>query len=234
MTEQGAGDQRAADAVTWVDDADPDSSWAPPSAPADPRPRPKRRVLGVGIPVLVVVLVFALVWALGGFDYRDDKITDVAVGKTFANGPYDFTFTQATVQRQKQYDDKVINKVLINGTVRNTWTEAVSPQERWFLAVNRHGTPVEATYSHILRKGDVPDGPSMITPGLPPVAYQIEFEFDKTMNPGKTITLGVGKLTYGNNSAFSSSDEETWDADSGDLYRIRIPLKVLPPKKDDY
>lgn len=219
----------------WTDDADLDPSWAPPQEPAEYRPRSRRRILGIGIPVLAVVLVIATVWALGGFDYRDDKITDVAAGTKFEDGPFEFTFTTATIQLKEQFDDTMINEVSVYGTVRNTWDEALDADSDWFLIADPSGgDPKGATSANIFRKGDVPDAPSMVAPGLAAVDYQVQFELDKSTKAPKQITFGVGKLSYGNNSVFSTSNEETWDADNGELNRIHVPLKVLPADKNDY
>ena len=50
---------------------------------------------------VAVALAVGLVWAAGGFAYRDDLETRVNPGATFETGPYVFAFTTATIQKTK-------------------------------------------------------------------------------------------------------------------------------------
>jgi hypothetical protein len=210
----------------WLDGAAVDPGWAPP---ADDMQRPRRRrLLTVGIPVLILVVLVAGVWAFGGFRERKDTATTVAAGTTFVNGPLQFSFSTATVQKANGYGKyKRIQKVVVSGTVRNTGNEALSPSGDWFFARALHGGEVQTGDSAGIGDPDQFSAPDHVTPGLPAVPIHVNFEFPPTYQPGHTILFAVGTLSYGTHSYFSSGDSKYWDVGGGSVFRITLPLTKL-------
>jgi hypothetical protein len=241
--------------TVWLDDRDVDPGWTPPPvATVDPRwappepsavdpngqgeadrqpERPRRsRLVTAGVPVLSVLMIFATVWALGGFDRREDQVQDVAAGTAVVQGPLTLRFTRATVQEANGYGKyKRIQKVVAYGTARNTWTETFGPQGEWFIARDPNSDVVETGQLFRIERGEdlVFDAPDDLAPGLPPVPVSVEFELPPTVKPGRTIVLGVSTVDYGKHSYFASSDEESWGPDGG-AYRMRLPLTVIKPE----
>lgn len=224
----------------WIDQTPP-LDWAAPHLvddfPAEPDPRHSKWMTR-GIPVLVVVLVLLAVWALGGFRDRQDQATVLQPGEHFTNGPYVLTLDRATIQRKKGYgDDPVIQEVVVHGTARNTWTEATRPDGDWFAATNDHRTEiVDGEVASIDYGDDAPsDTPSDLTPGLPAIPITIDFEFAEKFQPEhKSIMLAMSEIDYRNHSVWTTSDEETWGPNNNGVFRVRLPVTVLPAEDDDF
>ena len=229
----------------WLDDAGVSPEWAPPAADganndladlpavASTTRRRRPRILTVGVPVIAVVVIIAVVWALGGFDRRDDQVQDVVTGSPVALGPVTVTFDRATVQEANGYGTyKRIQKIVAYGTARNTWTESFDPQADWFIAKDPNSKLVQSgqTFQIVRGKDLIFDAPDTLAPGLPAEPVSVEFEMPPTFKPGRTIVFGISKIDYGNHSFFSSSDEEEWDESGGGAYRMRLPLQVLKPE----
>lgn len=221
-----AGEQRTEDGTSqpavWIDDDPVDPTWPEPAGP-----RVSRRLFVVGIPVLALVVLIGAVWALGGFAERDDRVTDMARGKTFSNGPFEFSFDRATVQEADGYGDyKRIQKVVVTGTIRNTGDTAISPSGDWFLARARHGTHVEEGKLAGIGDSDLFDAPDDVTPGLPATKLTVNFEFPPTFDDA-TLIFVVGELSYGTHSYFSDDDNQYWDTGGGNAYRMLLPITRL-------
>lgn len=219
----------------WIDDAPVDPAWAPPPEPdaavaGAAGDRRRRRLLTVGIPVLALVVLIGSVWALGGFADRDDTVTKVAVGKTFTNGPYEFRFTGATVQETEGFGKyKRIQKVVVNGTIRNIGDEAISPNGDWFLARGRRGAHIETAQTAQIGDSEQFNAPQDVTPGLPPVRLSVDFEFPPSFDDTSLLFV-VGELTYGTHSYLSGDDGEYWDTGNGNAFRLSLPITRLAPE----
>ncbi|QGN34510.1 hypothetical protein [Microlunatus sp. Gsoil 973] len=223
MADQGGSEDGAPRGAVWVDDDPVDPTWPEPSAPRFSR----RRLLTVGIPVLALVLLIASVWALGGFAERDDRITEVARGKSFMNGPFEFSFDRATVQETDGYGKyKRIQKVLVTGTIRNTGDTAISPSGDWFVARPRQGTEVEEGQTARIGATDSFSAPEDVTPGLPATRLTVDFEFPPTFDD-RTLLFAVGELSYGSHSYFSGDNDQFWDTGGGNAFRLQLPITRL-------
>lgn len=231
-----------------MDDDAPDPCWpAPDGAPGGategasfdrpgtrtPRAgRRNRRLITVGIPVMITVSVLVLVWTLGGFGRRHDRVQQVTAGSPVTQGPLMLRFTRATVQETTGYGkDKRIQKVVVHGTARNIWTESFSPEGAWFAVRDPAGTLTSRGELFSIDRGNdlVFDAPDDLTPGLPAVPVTVQFELPTGFRPGHTILFGASTVDYGKHSFFSTSSEQTWDTDGG-VYRMRLPLTVLEPQ----
>ncbi|MBO0813316.1 MAG: hypothetical protein J2P23_14905 [Microlunatus sp.] len=219
--------------TVWLDDAPVDPAWAAPPEPDTPAGtgRRRRRLLTIGIPVLALLMLIGSVWALGGFGYRNDTATDIARGKTFVNGPCEFSFSKATVQETEGFGKyKRIQKVVVTGTIRNIGDKAISPDGRWFLARSQTNRHVETGQAALIGNTDLWDGPQDVTPGLPPIPVSVDFDFPPTFD-GTALIFGVGELTYGTHSYFGGGTDEFWDTGNGRVFRIRLPLTRLAAQK---
>lgn len=221
----------------WVDER-PTRDWAAPQVIDDGASTPPRRRsawITRGIPVLVIVAVLVVVWALGGFDKREDRTTKLRRGEQVTNGAYVFSFDRATIQRKKGYgDDPIVQEVVVHATAKNIWTESDSPNWTWFAATDRKRSVVKEGESVRIDYGD--DAPSEtpgdLTPGLPAMPIQIEFEFPENFEPGKELSLGMSEIDYRNHSVTSTSEEKTWGPSNKGFFRVELPVSVLPPDDD--
>ncbi|MBO0882694.1 MAG: hypothetical protein J2P17_20645, partial [Mycobacterium sp.] len=204
-----------------------DASAEGPSEP----PSRSRRVVQIGAPILAVLLLIASVWTLGGFKDRDDTITDVAAGQTFTDGPFEFHFTKATIQQEDTYDNKPTDKVVVSGTVQNTWNESLPTYaSEWFLARPRHGGQVQKADIDHLGDPKLYDAPDEVAPGLDPSPYSIEFEFSPPLESEKSLLFVARELTYESHAAYGTSGNPYWDSGSAKAYRMQLPLTRLPPE----
>lgn len=227
MTGQERTEDGAAQPPVWVDDGPIDPTWSEPTASG----RGRRRLFTVGIPVLALIVLIGSVWALGGFGDRNDTVTKIGIGKTFVNGPYEFSFSKATVQETAGYGKhKRIQKVVVTGTARNLGDKAMSPLYRWFLARGKHGTRVETSQTAMVGDPGQFYAPDDVTPGLPAAPLNVTFEFPPTFDD-ETLIFAVGELTYGNHSYFSSGDDQSWDTGNGNVFRVQLPLTRLPAEQ---
>lgn len=180
--------------------------------------------------MLAVIVLIGSVWALGGFNDRDDTLTKVAAGKTFSNGPYEFSFSRATVQETEGYGKyKRIQKVVVTGTIRNVGDQADSPSGDWFVARGLNSSHVETGQSAMIGDPDQFNAPEDVTPGLPAVPVSVDFEFPPTFDD-KTLVFGVGELSYGTHSYYSGDDNQFWDTGSGNVFRLQLPITRLAPE----
>lgn len=218
--------------TVWTDDSPIDPGWPEPQDP-DIRSgtgaggRRGRRLLAIGIPLLAIVVLVGSVVAFGGFKQRNDTITDIKLGQTFTNGPYELRFSTATVQETEGFGKyKRIQKVVVSGTMRNTGDKADSPSYDWFLARGVHDTRVQSGDSTNIGRPGQFDAPQDVTPGLPPVRVNVQFEFPPTFADTELV-FAMRQLTYGTHSYFGGNADQFWDAGGPDLFRLRMPLKRL-------
>ena len=222
-------------ASVWVDEAPVDPAWAAPRDPDEqPAGRNRRRVLAIGIPILAVLVLIGTVFALGGFRGRDDTVTDVARGHSFTNGPYDLTFSSATVQQATGYGKyKTIQKVVVTGTVRNNGDKAMSPSSDWFLADGISHGGVQTAENAAIGDPKLFDRPMDVAPGLPPVRIDVEFDFPPTFKDTELV-FAMRRVTYGTHSYLTGAavGDSYWDASGSDLFRLRLHLTRIAP--EDY
>ena len=221
----------AGTALVWTDDAPVDPHWAEPTEhnqPPEPdQPRGRRRLIAIGIPVLAVVVLVGAVFAFGGFKQRNDTITDVELGQTFTNGPYELSFSSATVQQTEGFGKyKRIQKVIVTGRMRNNADTAASPNQDWFLARGVRDSNVQTGDSCNIGKPDQFGGPQDVTPGVPPVQVNVQFEFPPTFKQTELV-FGMRQLSYGTHSYTGGTANQYWDASGSNLFRLRLHLKRL-------
>lgn len=244
--------------AVWVDDADIDPGWGAPdfAEPAAPGPvtdqaeatdqseatdpaaeeperrgrRRRSRWVTVGVPVLVLALLISIVAVAGGFRARTDRAITVAPGTTLMTGPFELTFTEATIQEVNSYGDyERAQKVVVKGMAKNTWTESLLPDERQFAAAG--GDRAEVKDADYVQLENSVDRWNVLTPGLPAQPIQVEIEFSPTFDPKGKVLFLVSDLTYGDHSALQSGNEEAWDND-GDRYLMHFPVKRLPAEEE--
>ena len=181
---------------------------------------------------VAVALVVGLVWALGGFDYRDDLATTIRPGQRFTNGPYEFSFASATVQKTKNYKDEQQWEVVVIGTGRTTMDESIRPANDLFVVKDaRSGAYQEETQRQLFGLGESSGTGSLFTPGLAPIRYQLVFEFPvSAFEPESTLILVAWELEWRDTSLLKVGDYR-WAA-THDYYRMDLPLKRLPDDLD--
>jgi hypothetical protein len=93
--------------------------------------------------LVALALLVAGVWGFGGFKKRTDTLRPVPPGERFTSGPYEFSFSEATVQRTK-LDGVISWKVKVLGQGRTTGKEAI----RASTACSSSRTPAPARSWH--------------------------------------------------------------------------------------
>lgn len=188
----------------------------------------------VSIPV-ALALVVGIVWAAGGFEYRDDLATSIAPGETFQTGPYEFSFASATIQKTTNYKDEQVWTVVVSGTGRTTADESMTPDYDDMFVVKDAGS---GAYQDRAERQDFgaeqfrgAGGGSLFTPGLPAIPYQVTFEFPvSAFDPGSSIVFVAWKLEWRDVSLLQV-DDFRW-APSSDYFRLDLPMRRLPDDLD--
>lgn len=227
-----AGVPRRAQLVR-LDPREVDPAWPAPGGDADDRPR-LPGVARAGIVVLVLAVLIGGVWALGGFKARTDYRIVVQPGQMIESGPYEFTFTHATAQQVKGFDDELSWHVVAHGTVRLNGDESMSPRTGgggMFLAKDPNTVETEVSDSAEIGPAGSSETASVLTPGLPPVPYRVEFSFSEYYEPADRIQFGVAKLEYGD-AVILQTGEKAWNPTEHVFIYDNLPLKVLPPETD--
>lgn len=180
--------------------------------------------------LVVAAAVLALVWALGGFGVRSDLRVPTAAKQVISTGPYEFTFDRVTAQRVSRFDDEVYVEVKVLGTGRTTGDQAVAPTslDAMFAAKDdASGEIHEPTGQRFGPDAAIVDG-SHFTPGLPPVDYQVVFEFSEGFRPGKVLRVAVSELEFTDTSLLGTG-EKTWNP--GDRnFVLLLPVTTLPDR----
>ena len=106
-----------------------DPSWAPPTAPGNSGVGRKTipAPLLYGSILLVVVLLVVAIWGFGGFKRRTDILKTTPPGTFVHTGPYEFRFTEATAQHEKDFNGTLYWQVVMIGEGRTTGNESISP-----------------------------------------------------------------------------------------------------------
>ncbi len=218
-----------------LDEIDVDAGWQPP---ADDQRVDRRGGLPgpakAGIVLLALAVVVGGIWALGGFKVRTDVRHPVAPGTLVVSGPYEFTFTHATAQKKKEYDDSIKWIVIAEGTGRTTGDESISPMtggSGMFAAADPNTVEAPDAESDIIGPGESYDGPSDFTPGIAPLRYRVEFNFSEHYKPDKFVKFAVFEIEYSNNHIIDTG-EKTWH-NTRDAFVYQLPITVLPPDVDD-
>jgi len=179
------------------------------------------RLITAAVAGLLVVVV-AVVALLGGFERRTDLITRVAAGSVITTGPYEITLTSATAQH-KTSDD--VWQVVVHGTARTTGSTSIRPAtgDDGFL----YAKELASGESQPLRSDTIGESTSfehldMLTPGLPPVAVTLTFQF--ASEPRDSILVAVFQQEY--TTPYLFSDELGWRA-TAEAATMTIPLERL-------
>ena len=219
---------------TWLDEGGVSPAWpAPTGNPVRRSPVPGSLVYG-GM-LLALLLLIAGVWGAGGFGQRTDRLRPVAPGALFRTGPFEFSFTEATAQQQRDPLDNALKwEIVVIGRARNIGEVTLAPSyvgsDNIFGIRDPGSTLIAVPTSKQI--GDTTDRwgvsrRSALAPGLPAIGFRLVFPLPAEFRPGPTIRLGVSDLVYRDRSL--TSDEKTWD-DSLYGSKIDLPLSVLPPK----
>ncbi|GAA2093964.1 hypothetical protein GCM10009841_04070 [Microlunatus panaciterrae] len=213
-----------------------DPSWVDPAwAPPDDRDRPGDELhrsvsVVVGVSVLVLSLVVGLLWGFGAFGRRTDLLKDRAPGTVLETGPFELTFSEATAQRKKDFDDTYYWEVIMVGTGRTTADESIAPEysgsSGMFVARDPNSSQTQDPESIKIGTGESFTGASTFTPGLPPTRFQVTFKFSADYRPARTIRFGVFILEFGNRT-LTGQGEKGWK-NSKYAYHLHLPVTVLP------
>lgn len=216
----------------WQDQDPVDPTWSAPAPAAEPRRGPAK-LLVIGIPILAVLVIIGAVWGLGGFKPRKDQLIDKDPGTVLATGPFEFTFTKATAQRKRDFDDTHYWEVTAIGQGRTTGDVAIGPSysgdRGMFVARDPNSHEVQIPEITMYGKGGYTSA-SQFTPGLPPTAFRVQFKFSDKYKPGKTIRFGASVLEFTDTSLIGD-DEKEWN-NTVYFYHLHLPVEVLP--EDDY
>ena len=205
-------------------------------SPEDPATQPRsQRTWPWFVSIAVALaLVVGLVWAAGGFEYRDDLDTAVDPGATFDTGPYVFTFAAATIQKTKNYKDEQVWTLVVTGTGRTTAEESMSPDyDDLFVAKDiPSGAYREAERQQFgAEEGRGTSGGAHFTPGLSAIPYRVTFEFAVSdFEPGTSIVFVTWELEWRDTSLLQVGDLR-W-APTSHYYRLELPLRRLADDLD--
>jgi hypothetical protein len=182
--------------------------------------------------LVVLALLVCGVWGFGGFKKRTDIQRQIAPGQAFTTGPYEFSFTEATVQQTEKYGIKGGWEVIALGQGRTTGKESISPSfiegDSGMFALKDPGTG-RVAMPFVQRFGNEKDFKRRdFTPGLPPVPYALIFQLDANYRPGPVLRFGVSDLIYG--SHFLTTEEKVWHNGTY-LNHVVLPVRVLPPSQ---
>ncbi len=215
-------------APVWRDAGPLDPRWRPPTGAENRAVRPAVVLVAL---LVVLVLLVGLVWRLGGFEERDDVVTDAPVGSTIDTGPYQLRFTEATAQQRTDFRNQVTWRVTAIGEGLTTGSESMAPRYlgngSMFGAKDPASGEVQTPQSLAFREGSATFG-GAFTPGLPMQPLAVSFDFSARYKPGQTVTFVVYDLDFRDTSLLGNQDPQ-W-ANSSHASRLRLPLRVLPPQ----
>jgi hypothetical protein len=181
--------------------------------------------------LVALALLVATVWAFGGFKKRTDILRPVPPGQPFTSGPYEFSFSGATVQQINKSDGTMTWKVKVLGQGRTTGKEAMSPawvnSERGIFVLKDPGTG-QVVVPDNDQLGIDSYSRSKFTPGLPPIAYTVSFILDGRYHPGRYLQFAALDLVYG--SHYLTTEEKAWHNGTHGT-TILLPVRVLPAEK---
>lgn len=229
-------------AGVWQDPDPVDAGWsAPPQddparapqipadEPADPGVQGRRRLwLGLGA-VAAVILLVALVAGFGGFTQRQDLATTVPPGATITTGPYELSFSAATVQRTELLGDPKW-EIVVLGRGRTTGSESVTPNVGFrnpMFAARANNQVVEPKSLRFGAERRISDG-GHFTPGLPATDFVVQFELDPPYEPPTTLVFAVWSQEFRDTSLLRNQDPD-W-TNGKQFWRYELPMTRLPDK----
>lgn len=173
-----------------------------------------------------MLVVLGVVIGLGGFRERRDILHTVPIGATISTGAFDYTFTRATVQQQKDLDTPIY-KVLVYGTAQNTTDIGRGPSTDQF--VGRDNTDKEVEEPQVTKIGTSSDFTvgTVLNPGLPPVPFRIDFEFKQSWRPTGTFRIAAANMTE--QKYFLNEAQPNWQNDASTIYQVYVPMQTLAP-----
>lgn len=185
-------------------------------------------IVSSAIVVGLAALVF-LVWGLGGFERRTDLLRPTPAGATITVGPYELTFVGVTVQRKKDFSDRIYWALTAVGTGRTTGDVSIGPdygETGTFVSRDLRSGEIETPSGVRYGDGTSNTDGSRFTPGLPPVPILVDFEYAETYVPGDTVELAVFQLEFSDNSLIGGQDP-VWHK-TNDGFDYRLPTRMLP------
>jgi hypothetical protein len=220
-------------AAAWLDEGEVNPEWAPPAGDPVRRP-PVSGPLVYGGVMLALLLLLAVVWGAGGFNQRTDLLRPIEPGMLISTGRFEFTFTEATAQQQRDLDGNITTwEIVVIGQARTTGDETIAPTYfgdggMFALRDLTSGTIVSAKSAMIGEVNARGFSPRQhLVPGLPPTGYRLIFELPVSYQPGPTIRFGLIDQVY--ETRYLVTEEEGWGNGTYG-YRLDLPLRVLPPE----
>ncbi|SDD36009.1 hypothetical protein [Auraticoccus monumenti] len=214
---------------TWLDPRPLRRDW--------PEPAPPLRVPSWalwGVPVLLLALVLVAVTALGGFERRTDRIAVMAPGSELDTRDLVYTFTDATVQHQQDYDGVWEWEVVTRGTVRNPHDEPLSPRTGDYgsLVVRGVPGPETATIEQVSVSASLQDDFDHrrrdVRPGRATLPIEVSFVLPDSYRPADRIALGAFVMEYTDNYVLGlGGGERTWNK-TDEVFMVYLPLVLLP------
>lgn len=208
----------------WTDPGRLDPDWERPRA----RGRLPRR-LTLGVPALLIAALIVVVWLLGGFGRRHDRVSVVTPGATISSGEYRMTFTQATAEAATSFDKKIW-RVRAYGTIRTVGdtagTPAISDSSPLVAQCPADKEIVSPQSVRIGTRVSTDFAGGTVTPGLPAVPAVWEFDFSTTCTPTELLRLVVFDQRYYDNTLLKTGEKGWHTVDTGS--EVRLPVTVLP------
>lgn len=189
--------------------------------------RQRQRWFSVAVP-LVLVLVLLAVWRAGGFEPRRDTVTPVAPGTTVTAGPYEFTFTHATVQRGTGLSDEVEWQLNAVGRGRTTGDVSIRPPtlDPMFLSQDPASRQIVVPDSYRHGADETITEGSYFTPGLPSRIFRVVFRLPSDYTPGPTVSFVVSDLVFSDQTLLRTG-EKSWNTTEAG-FRYELPVRRLP------
>lgn len=211
---------------TWIDSEALDEDW--------PEPKPVRHRplwLTAGVPVVVLGLLVTLVWTAGGFEKRSNNNILVEPGTLIESGPFEFTFTGATAQKNR--DEGWTVRVIGSGRTTGESTERPKTGESGaFVARDPKSREIQVPLTpEIGEKVTIESRPvtNHFTPGLPMVPITLELEFTDAYEPTANLMFLVLQQEFVDNT-LTKTGEQTWNiVNSGSV--MDLPVTLLPPEE---
>jgi hypothetical protein len=220
-------------AGVWLDEGEISGRWAPPTG--NPvRQSPVSGSLIYGGVVLALVLTVALVWGLGGFGKRTDLLRHVEPGTLITTGPFEFRFTEATAQQQRDSNGVVTKwELVVIGQARTTGNQTIAPKydgDYSMFVIRDLASTATATAEGAKiggQEGTGDFGHLRLVPGLPLTPYRLTFPLPVSYQPGPTIRFAVFDLVY--KDSYLLKDDKEW-RNATYASGLDLPVRVLPPE----
>lgn len=183
----------------------------------------------ITVPLALVVALVATVIAVGGFEARTDRIVRVPADSVLTTGPFQVTFAGGTAVKTKDYDDKVIWKITVVGTIQTTDPRSDQPDvlESSDVSANVPTNQELISTNHVAIGNRIGSdyGTGQVTPGLGPVPIRWEFDLPETSPPTELLRLVVWQQEYVDNT-ITQTGERSWNR-TQDGYELLVPITVV-------